>query len=161
MKKGKGFRPDPISSSACRGQVRRCLNQILSSHSLVEGTMELPDILSISQRLAGKTKASDKSLYPEIIADLTETQLRGQCGISRAARFQRKTGKPYFIDKMPSNFLHVGGLIHLILPNTKSSMRAAIRWRAASPASNSTSPRGGAFLTGWSASAGTTAIMCC
>ncbi|GJL90526.1 tetratricopeptide repeat-containing sulfotransferase family protein [Hyphococcus sp.] len=95
------------------------IEQILSSHSQVEGTMELADVIAIAQRLGGNAKRRDKSNYPEVITSLGEAQLKelGAEYIERT-RIQRKTNSPYFIDKMPNNFMHVG-LIHLILPNAK------------------------------------------
>ncbi|WP_417624900.1 sulfotransferase [Paremcibacter congregatus] len=94
------------------------LEQILASHSQVEGTLELPDIISIARRLSGKTSISDESAYPQILADLAPDQLRelGQEYMERT-RIHR-TGKRYFIDKMPNNFAHIG-LIHSILPQAK------------------------------------------
>ncbi len=119
-KKGKGCeRSDPIFIVGMPRAGSTLLEQILSSHSQVEGTMELPDIIAIAKRLGGKAKRSEASHYPEIIADLTDDQLKGlgEEYLERT-RIQRKTDKPYFIDKMPNNFMHVG-LIHLILPNAK------------------------------------------
>ncbi|MES1203998.1 MAG: sulfotransferase, partial [Pseudomonadota bacterium] len=93
------------------------VEQILSSHSAVEGTMELPDILMMARRLGGGR--SRGALYPDVLGDLTPDQLRelGEEYIERT-RIQRKTDAPFFIDKMPNNFQHLG-LIHLILPNAK------------------------------------------
>jgi hypothetical protein len=94
------------------------VEQILASHSAVEGTMELPDIISIARRLGGK-KPAEHSIYPEVLLDLApEDCVRlGEEYLERT-RIQRKTGKPLFIDKMPNNFLHIG-LIRLALPNAK------------------------------------------
>jgi tetratricopeptide (TPR) repeat protein len=95
------------------------IEQILSSHSEIEGTMELPDILSIAERLAGKRKRGEPTAYPEVLATLSGqdlTRLGGE--YLERTRIQRRSGKPLFIDKMPNNFAHVG-LIHLILPNAK------------------------------------------
>jgi tetratricopeptide (TPR) repeat protein len=94
------------------------LEQILASHSQVEGTMELPDIISIARRLSGKKSSTDESRYPDVLSELTPEQLSelGDEYIERT-RIQR-SGAPFFIDKMPNNFPHVG-LIHLILPNAK------------------------------------------
>lgn len=119
-RKGQGSpAPDPIFVLGMPRAGSTLVEQILSSHSLVEGTMELPDIMALANRLAGKVKASDESKYPEIVAELSPDQLRalGDEYIART-RIQRKTGKPYFVDKMPNNFAHIG-LIHLILPNAK------------------------------------------
>jgi len=89
------------------------LEQILSSHSLVEGTMELPDI----PHIAGQLGSIDH--WPEKLANASPDDLKrmGETYLERT-RIQRKTGKPFFIDKLPNNWLHVG-LIHLILPNAK------------------------------------------
>jgi hypothetical protein len=88
------------------------LEQILASHSQVEGTQELPNILSLSQRLrrGGERGApmSGKSRYPEILTTLPDEALRefGEQYIEET-RVHRH-GAPYFIDKMPNNFRHIG-----------------------------------------------------
>ena len=89
------------------------LEQILSSHSLVEGTMELPDI----PHIAGQLGSIDH--WPEKLAGASPDDLErmGETFLERT-RIQRKSDKPFFIDKLPNNWLHVG-LIHLILPNAK------------------------------------------
>jgi tetratricopeptide (TPR) repeat protein len=95
------------------------IEQILASHSLIEGTMELANIMTMASVLGGRKGRVDHSAYPEILASLSAHELR-ELGAQylRETRIQRKTGKPYFIDKMPNNFLHVG-LIRLALPNAK------------------------------------------
>ncbi len=95
------------------------IEQILSSHSAVEGTMELPDIISIARRLGGRVSKDQPSAYPEMLADLDADTCRalGEEYLERTW-IQRKQGRPFFIDKMPNNFAHVG-LIHLILPNAR------------------------------------------
>lgn len=95
------------------------VEQILSSHSSVEGTMELPDISAIAKSLDDWKRGADELKYPEVLATLEQDALRelGQAYIDHT-RVQRKLGRPFFIDKMPNNFIHVG-LIHLILPNTR------------------------------------------
>ncbi|MBS0578920.1 MAG: sulfotransferase [Proteobacteria bacterium] len=94
------------------------IEQILSSHSQVEGTMELPDLPALAQSVVART-ADPSVRYPEALGRLPEGQLRamGEEYLART-RIQRKTDKPYFIDKLPNNFMHVG-LIHLILPNAR------------------------------------------
>jgi len=95
------------------------VEQILASHSQVEGTMELPDLLMIAGTLAGRQKASEEPRYPAVLAELgveASQQLGRQ--YMEQTRIQRKTPKPFFIDKMPNNFLHIG-LIQLILPDAK------------------------------------------
>jgi cytochrome c-type biogenesis protein CcmH/NrfG len=82
------------------------IEQILSSHSMIEGTMELPDMPLIAAR-------------EKDIATLNADQLRrvGEEFMDRT-RIQRKTDRPFFIDKLPNNWAHVG-LIKTILPNAK------------------------------------------
>ncbi len=95
------------------------VEQILSSHSLVEGTQELPDLGVIARQLAGRKRRSEPSHYPEAMAGLGADQLRalGERYLEQT-RIQRRTGLPFFIDKMPNNWEHLA-LIHLILPNAK------------------------------------------
>jgi tetratricopeptide (TPR) repeat protein len=92
------------------------LEQILASHSQVDGTQELPDIISLARRIADKKRAGDPSNYPNGLSDFTDSDLTalGEEYIERT-RIHR-TDAPFFIDKMPNNFAHVG-LIRLILPN--------------------------------------------
>jgi len=108
---------DPIFIVGLPRSGSTLIEQILSSHSAVEGTMELPDVLMLARRLGGgKTR---DGAYPESIAQLAPEALRalGEEYLTRT-RVQRKTAKPRFVDKMPNNFQHVG-LIGLILPNAK------------------------------------------
>ncbi len=111
--------PDPIFILGMPRAGSTLIEQILSSHSMIEGTMELPDIIAMAQRLAGRKKPSDPSRYPDCLAELDADALRalGEEFIERT-RVQRRTSKPCFIDKMPNNFAHVG-FIRLILPNAK------------------------------------------
>ncbi|MDP2596662.1 tetratricopeptide repeat-containing sulfotransferase family protein [Alteromonas stellipolaris] len=92
------------------------LEQILSSHSMVDGTMELPNIMSLSHRLNGRGGIDKPKRYPQVLAELSAEQL-GKFGeeFIRDTEVYRQ-GAPFFIDKMPNNFRHIG-LIHLILPN--------------------------------------------
>jgi tetratricopeptide (TPR) repeat protein len=94
------------------------IEQILASHSLVEGTMELPDIGTIAADLGGRGKheEDDPAGYLRALLDLSAEQ-RHALGrrYLEGTRVQRKTAAPRFIDKMPNNFAHIG-LIHLILP---------------------------------------------
>ena len=94
------------------------LEQILASHPLIDGTMELPNIIALAHRLNGRRFVSEEARYPRILAELTAEQLQGFAdAFIEDTRFHRK-GAPHFIDKMPNNFQHIG-LIHLILPNAK------------------------------------------
>ncbi len=111
--------PDPIFIVGLPRAGSTLIEQILSSHSQVEGTMELPDIISIARRLGGRKKKEQPKTYPDVLRDLSSAQLEelGSEYLART-RIQRKLERPFFIDKMPNNFAHVG-LIHLILPNAK------------------------------------------
>ncbi len=111
--------PDPIFIVGLPRAGSTLVEQILSCHSQVEGTMELPDVIGIARRLGGRQRKSEASKYPEVLATLDEGQLRalGEQYLAQT-RIQRKTGATRFIDKMPNNWAHVG-LIHLMLPNAK------------------------------------------
>tara|TARA_X000000950_G_scaffold289287_1_gene411625 strand:- start:26379 stop:28355 length:1977 start_codon:yes stop_codon:yes gene_type:complete len=92
------------------------IEQILSSHSMVDGTSELPNILSLSQSLRRKSRGSGG--YPAVLADLTMEE-RTRFGDQYIADTQIHRGDAaFFVDKMPNNFRHIG-LIKLILPNAK------------------------------------------
>jgi tetratricopeptide (TPR) repeat protein len=95
------------------------LEQILSSHSLVEGTMELPDLLAIAARLMQRAADDPTQRYPRMLSSLSAGDCRalGQEYLERT-RIQRHSDAPFFIDKMPNNWAHVG-LIQLILPNAR------------------------------------------
>jgi tetratricopeptide (TPR) repeat protein len=95
------------------------LEQILASHSQVEGTMELPNILALSHRLDHRRMRNEEPEYPGNLGELTREELTGFGeDFIRDTRVYRKKGTPFFIDKMPNNFRHIG-LIHLILPGAK------------------------------------------
>ncbi len=95
------------------------LEQILASHSQVEGTMELPNILALAHKLDGRRRIDEEARYPANLGELTREELTGFGeAYIRDTAIYRKQGTPFFIDKMPNNFRHVG-LIHLILPNAK------------------------------------------
>jgi tetratricopeptide (TPR) repeat protein len=94
------------------------LEQVLASHSMVDGTMELPNIIALAHRLNGRRLVSEESQYPRILSELTGEQLRRFAdAFIEQTRFLRQ-GAPRFIDKMPNNFMHIG-LIHLILPKAR------------------------------------------
>ncbi len=95
------------------------IEQILSSHSAVEGTMELPEIIAITRSLRKQAEDPQSTTYHEVLATLGADELRelGDRYIERT-RIHRKSDAPFFIDKMPNNFAHAG-LIHLALPNAK------------------------------------------
>ncbi|HLY52327.1 MAG TPA: sulfotransferase [Steroidobacteraceae bacterium] len=93
------------------------IEQILASHSRVEGTMELPDVPQIARELAVRNGVESEAGFFDAIAGLTGADLAalGERYLE-GTRPLRKTAAPFFIDKMPNNWLYVG-LIHLILPN--------------------------------------------
>lgn len=107
---------DPIFIVGLPRSGSTLIEQILSSHSKIEGTMELPNMLNIARRLGSGTK--DNTNYPEVLSSLSEKELSslGSQYISETKFIRTKF--PYFIDKMPNNFSHIG-LIHLLLPNAK------------------------------------------
>jgi tetratricopeptide (TPR) repeat protein len=103
------------------------IEQILASHSQVEGTMELPNILQLTRELWYRAAPGDHLRYPAVLARLT----RQECA-QLGEKYIRETsvhrhGKPFFIDKWSSNFRDVG-FIHLILPNARiiDARRSAI-----------------------------------
>ena len=94
------------------------LEQILSSHSQIDGTLELPNIVSLAQRLRRLSIGGDTPGYPQILLD-SDSKAWEEYGKTfiEDTRIHRQ-GAPLFIDKMPNNFRHIG-LIKLILPNAK------------------------------------------
>ena len=94
------------------------IEQILASHSMVDGTLELPNILSMAQSFRGDDIYGNLGNYPKTMRSLT-LEKREELGKSFIddTRIHRKNA-PRFTDKMPNNFRHIG-LIHLILPNAK------------------------------------------
>ena len=111
--------PDPIFIVGLPRAGSTLIEQILSSHSAVEGTMELPEIISMTRDLRQQADAEQATSYHDVLAAMDAQDLRrlGEQYIERT-RIQRKTSAPYFIDKMPNNFIHLG-LIHLALPNAR------------------------------------------
>jgi len=110
--------PSPIFIVGLPRAGSTLIEQILASHSRVEGTRELYDIDRIVRELQGREPDPHNPRYPAVLAELAPEDLR-----ALAARYLSDTrayrkGKPFFIDKMPNNFRHVG-LIHLLLPNAK------------------------------------------
>jgi tetratricopeptide (TPR) repeat protein len=94
------------------------VEQILASHSQVEGTMELADIPRLVQELEGRTAEGAEPRYPAALAELSGDDCRRLGEKYLADTRAYRAGKAHFIDKMPNNFRHLG-LIHLILPNAR------------------------------------------
>ncbi len=109
--------PDPIFILGLPRSGSTLLEQILASHSSVEGTMELPDIPQLARGLARRDGRDEAEVFFQSVAALTGAELTalGERYLE-GTRVFRKTQAPYFIDKMPNNCLYVG-LIHLILPH--------------------------------------------
>jgi tetratricopeptide (TPR) repeat protein len=111
-------RPDPIFILGLPRSGSTLLEQILASHSQVEGTQELADVQRIVLGLQGRDANLYDPRYPRVLAELGEADIR-RLGETYLADTQvYRTGKPQFIDKMPNNFRHIG-LIHLMLPNAR------------------------------------------
>ena len=109
---------DPIFIVGLPRSGSTLLEQILASHSQVDGTMELPNIVALAHRLNGRRLLAEEARYPSVLAELSAAQCGGFGGAYIADTAFHRRGAPRFIDKMPNNFLHVG-LIHLILPNAR------------------------------------------
>ncbi|WP_395345182.1 tetratricopeptide repeat-containing sulfotransferase family protein [Ningiella sp. W23] len=105
--------PDPIFIVGLPRAGSTLLEQILASHSKIDGTMELHNIMALAARLRGQ-----KNQYPEMLETLAPEYFSrfGQQYIDDTRIYRQNA--PYFIDKMPNNFMHIG-LIRLILPNAK------------------------------------------
>jgi tetratricopeptide (TPR) repeat protein len=111
--------PDPIFLVGMARAGSTLVEQILASHSKIEGTRELADLAQISRRIQTELGPSAAVNYPQALAMLDGPTLKalGERYIE-TTRAHRKTGRPFFTDKMGPNFVHVG-LIKLILPNAK------------------------------------------
>ena len=110
--------PDPIFILGLPRSGSTLLEQILASHSQVEGTQELADIQRIVLDLQGRDPDLDNPRYPAVLAQMTQADFR-QLGEKYLADTRvYRSGRPFFIDKMPNNFRHIG-LIHLMLPNAR------------------------------------------
>jgi len=111
--------PDPIFVVGLPRSGSTLIEQILASHSQVEGTMELPDVGMLARLVGARTTRPGVAAYPRALQKFSADELRelGEKYLQQT-RVQRKTAAPLFIDKMPNNFAHLG-LIHLMLPNAK------------------------------------------
>jgi Tfp pilus assembly protein PilF len=95
------------------------VEQILSSHPAVEGTTELPEMITMARELRELANSEDVRSYADVLAAMGPEALRalGERYLERT-RVHRKTDRPRFIDKMPNNFVHVA-MIQLALPNAR------------------------------------------
>lgn len=110
---------DPIFIIGLPRSGSTLLEQILASHSLVEGTAELPYIPMLVHRLLAERWHERSLTYPAVLESIAADRFYelGQAYINAAA-VHRREGKPFFIDKLPNNWAYVG-FIRLILPNAK------------------------------------------
>ena len=111
--------PDPIFVVGLPRSGSTLVEQILASHSRIEGTMELPEMMIIASRLQSRVDQGEFADFREMVLSLTNADRRrlGEEYIEKT-RVHRQTDRPLFVDKMPNNWQHVG-LIRLILPNAK------------------------------------------
>ena len=108
--------PDPIFIVGLPRSGSTLIEQILASHSAVEGTQELAEVPRLVMELQGRDWSLENPRYPGVLAGLGGEDFRrlGEKYLTDTRAY--RTGKARFIDKMPNNFRHVG-LIHLMLPN--------------------------------------------
>ncbi|HEX4270863.1 MAG TPA: sulfotransferase [Rhizomicrobium sp.] len=111
-------RPDPIFILGLPRAGSTLLEQILASHSQVEGTQELADIQRVVVDLTGRDSDPDNPRYPSVLTEMGDEDFRklGEKYLTDTRVY--RTDRSFFIDKMPNNFRHIG-LIHLMLPNAK------------------------------------------
>ena len=105
---------DPIFVLGMPRSGSTLVDQIISSHSKVDGTQELPNIIKIAAEL----NTNEKNNYPEVLKELDGAKLSGLGKIYIQETTWARDSAPFFIDKMPNNFIHIG-LIKTILPNAK------------------------------------------
>ena len=110
--------PDPVFILGLPRSGSTLLEQILASHSKVEGTQELADIQRIVLELQGRDPDLDNPRYPAALAEMTGDDFRRLGEKYLADTRAYRSDRPFFIDKMPNNFRHIG-LIHLMLPNAR------------------------------------------
>lgn len=110
--------PDPIFIVGLPRAGSTLVEQILASHPLVDGTLELPHVLAMAHRLNGRRRLDEAPRYPAVLHELSGEQLRelGDEYLRETHIYRR--GAPFFTDKMPNNFRHLG-LIALMLPNAR------------------------------------------
>jgi tetratricopeptide (TPR) repeat protein len=119
QRKGSGCSsPAPIFVVGLPRAGSTLLEQILASHSQVDGTMELANIIGLAHRLGGRRSRNETARYPSVLADLDLEQLLAFGDNFISDTEVHRQGAAFFIDKMPNNFRHIA-LIKLILPNAK------------------------------------------
>lgn len=116
---GIGFdAPDPIFIVGLPRAGSTLIEQILASHPQVDGTLELPNIMAIAHRLNGRQLVNDTPKYPQAMAELSAADIEALGRAYIEDTQIHRAGAPFFTDKMPNNFRHIG-LIKTILPRAK------------------------------------------
>jgi tetratricopeptide (TPR) repeat protein len=110
--------PDPIFILGMPRAGSTLIEQILASHSAIEGTMELPDIPALALGLGRETQGEGRHWVAALADAPAERLAEMGAAFLRRTAVQRKTAKPFYIDKLPNNWRYVP-LIRLILPNAK------------------------------------------
>ena len=94
------------------------IEQILASHSMIDGTLELPNILTMAQDLRGEDIYGTLGKYPGSMKNLSSDERKEMGNRFITDTRMHRDNAPMFTDKMPNNFRHIA-LIHLIMPNAK------------------------------------------
>jgi tetratricopeptide (TPR) repeat protein len=111
--------PEPIFIVGLPRSGSTLIEQILASHSQVEATRELPDVTGFALELGSRNEPGTAPSYPEAVVQLTGAQVAAFAARYLAqTRPHRPLGRPHFVDKMPTNFTHVG-FIHLMFPRSR------------------------------------------
>ena len=127
------FTPELFATVAASGSTRRdpvflvgmtrsgstLVEQILASHSAIEGTRELTELSAVAKHIEHDIAPLRRSKFPEILAELDDSELRalGERYLESTQPY-RTLDRPFFTDKMSSNFLYIG-MLQLIVPNAK------------------------------------------
>lgn len=117
-RRGMGcLRPDPIFIVGMPRAGSTLLEQVLASHSQVDGTLELPEIPRLVRQFRGRS-SQDVGRYATVLAELTPQELQRLGEIYLEETQVYRAGAPFFVDKLPANFMEIG-FIHLVLPNAR------------------------------------------